>query len=58
MHNILDHILLFTLGIACAIAFYMTIRRLITNEKHLVYDSWIFGMCFALTLQLYESIYG
>jgi hypothetical protein len=55
MINTLDIILIMCMSISTAIAFYMTVKRLLTNTKHLSYDSWIFGMCFALTLQLYES---
>jgi hypothetical protein len=49
---ILDHLLLFVMTIASLITFYMTMARLFTKK----YDSWIFAMCFAITLSIYDNM--
>ena len=53
---ILDHVLLFVMTIASLITFYMTISRLFTKKSYISYDSWIFAMCFAITLSIYDNM--
>ena len=53
---ILDYLLLFVMTIASLITFYMTISRLFTKHYYISYDSWIFAMCFAITLSIYDNI--
>lgn len=53
---ILDHVLLFVMTIASLITFYMTMTRLFTKKSYISYDSWIFAMCFAITLSIYDNI--
>lgn len=43
------------MSMATAIAFYMTVLRLLTRKRYISYDAWIFAMCFAVTLQIYDS---
>jgi hypothetical protein len=53
--DLLDTILIACLGIATAITLFMTVARLATHHRYLSYDCWIFAMCFAITLQVYDS---
>ena len=53
---ILDYTLLFVMTIASVITFYMTMARLFTRHRYISYDSWIFAMCFAITLSIYDNI--
>lgn len=55
--HFLDLILVVCLSIATAITFYMTMARIATGRRHLSYDCWLFAMCFAVTLQIYDSHY-
>lgn len=51
----LETLLLVSMSMATAIAFYMTVLRLLTRKRYISYDAWIFAMCFAVTLQIYDS---
>ena len=53
---ILDHLLLFVMTIASLITFYMTMARLFTKKSYISYDSWIFAMCFEITLSIYDNM--
>jgi hypothetical protein len=57
MIHILDYTLFIIMLIATIISFYMTAIRLISGHHYASYDSWMFGMCFALTVTIYDYIY-
>lgn len=54
--QVLEYVLLACLALATVITFYMTMTRLIYNRVYLTYDAWIFAMCLALTLQMFENL--
>ena len=49
-------VLLVSLSVATSISFFSTVSRVLFNTREMTYDSWIFGMCFALTLQVYDAL--
>lgn len=58
MIHIFDYILLYIMIIATIITFYMTMVRLFYGDHFTTYDSWMFGMCFAITVTAYDHIKG
>jgi hypothetical protein len=55
----LDFILFVLLFLSTIISFYMTVERLFVPSKtRMAYDGWIFGMCFALTITIYDHRFG
>jgi hypothetical protein len=54
-YTVLDAMLIASMVIATLITGYITMRRIFYNEVHLSYDAWIFAMCLAISLQLFEN---
>lgn len=54
----IEIVLIAAMALATSIAFFLTMMRLVYGHRYMSYDSWIFAMCFAITLSIYDNVTG
>lgn len=54
--HMIEIVLIAAMALATAIAFFLTMTRIVHGHRYISYDSWIFAMCFAITLSIYDNV--